>query len=415
MPHIKCTQNQLLFLRLNNDLPMTVTLSGLHFRESLLTFQDFSAMINGCIFEGGEQSTKFLVEQALTLNIEVTNSTFRNIRSGISVNAYGPRIKTRLLVKNTSFDVSASQDEENCIDVTVNETDCILDSVTFTSQNALITSKPNQFWDRKNQSGFTVNSSIANISVKKSIFIGSNAGFEFLNLSTLRRLSLQIINSNFTRHTGEGYGPVMSLKGKQCQIDVSNSSFSNAMSILHGGAISIECPRIKLDFQENIFKDTRAIKGKGGALYISTNDPYPSSKFESDELYQLNSISISKCRFSNTSSYLGGGAFSLDSNSTHTLTVSIYDSAFNNCASSTSGGGAIALNSLSSVTLTLNVINSTFSKCKSAGCREHGGSLDVSSGGQTQVFVKNSNFTGNTGHHARGGALNGEITRKLKV
>ena len=176
-----------------------------------------------------------------------------------------------------------------------------------------------------------------------------------------------------------------------------------------------ECPRIKLDFQENIFKDTKAIKGKGGALYISTNDPYPSSKFESDELYQLNSISISKCRFSNTSRYLGGGAFSLDSNSTHTLTVSIYDSAFNNCASSTSGGGAIALNSLSSVTLTLNVINSTFSKCKSPGCREHGGSLDVSSGGQTQVSVKNSNFAGNTGHHARGGALNGEITRKLKV
>ena len=171
-----------------------------------------------------------------------------------------------------------------------------------------------------------------------------------------------------------------------------------------------ECPRIKLDFQENIFKDTRAIKGKGGALYISTNDSYPFSEFESDELYQLNSISISKCRFSNTSSYLGGGAFSLDSNSTHTLTVSIYDSAFNNCASSTCGGGAIALNSLSSVTLTLNVINSTFSKCKSPGCREHGGSLDVSSGGQAQVSVKNSNFTGNTGHHARGGALNGEIT-----
>ena len=409
MPHVKCTQNQLLFLRLNNDLPMTVTLSGLHFRESLLTFQDFSAMINGCIFEGGEQSTKFLVEQALTLNIEVTNSMFRNIRSGISVNAYVSLIKTRLLVKNTSFDVSASQDKGNCIDVTAYETDCILDSVTFTSQNALITSNPNQFWDPKNQSGFTVNSSIANISVKKSIFIGSNAGFEFLNLSTLRRLSLQIINSNFTSHTGEGYGPVMSLKGKQCQIDVSNSSFSNAMSILHGGAISIECPRIKLDFQENIFKDTRAIKGKGGALYISTNDPYPSSKFESDELYQLNSISISKCRFSNTSSYLGGGAFGLDSNSTHTLTVSIYDSAFNNCASSTSGGGAIALNSFSSVTLTLNVINSTFSKCKSAGCTEHGGSLDVSSGGQTQVFVKNSNFTGNTGNHARGGALNIEI------
>ena len=176
-----------------------------------------------------------------------------------------------------------------------------------------------------------------------------------------------------------------------------------------------ECPRIKLDFQENIFKDTKAIKGKGGALYISTNDPYPSSKFESDELYQLNSISISKCRFSNTSRYLGGGAFSLNSNSTHTLTVSIYDSAFNNCASTTSGGGAIALNSLSSVTLTLNVINSTFSKCKSPGCREHGGSLDVSSCGQTQVSVKNSNFAGNTGHHARGGALNGEITRKLKV
>ena len=242
MPHIKCTQNQLLFLRLNNDLPMTVTLSGLHFRESLLTFQDFSAMINGCIFEGGEQSTKFLVEQALTLNIEVTNSMFRNIRSGISVNAYVSLIKTRLLVKNTSFDVSASQDKGNCIDVTAYETDCILDSVTFTSQNALITSNPNQFWDPKNQSGFTVYSSIANISVKKSIFIGSNAGFEFLNLSTLRRLSLQIINSNFTSHTWEGYGPVMSLKGKQCQIDVSNSSFSNTMSISHGGAISIECP-----------------------------------------------------------------------------------------------------------------------------------------------------------------------------
>lgn len=59
-PQIRCL-NWTIFDGSNNDLEMNVTLSGLSFNDTVVTFRDSSAAVDGCEFAGRKQRVEFTV------------------------------------------------------------------------------------------------------------------------------------------------------------------------------------------------------------------------------------------------------------------------------------------------------------------------------------------------------------------
>ena len=365
LPQIRCSKGTGLVIYDPIDAEeMNVTLSGLIFKESSITVQDASAIIDGYKFDGSK-GVKFSIHNKIVSSLHITGSTFSGNRECISIvvnrtNDSSPDIQVIFNLKNSFFDANVLSDEGTCISSTESpytnqSVNCniTLENVRFSRnkfslrglvflkmENGIQNIHPQKvtFIDSSPSSGrgdseCIVRSTAVTIIINSSNFTSQHS--RPFNVST-SNISLKINNSSFVGHRVEGNGGVISLIGTDlCMFNVSNSSFVNT-SAAQGGAISIECTNVyTASFQDSNFTGNIATtrNGGGGAVHI-------------------NAVKAS---------------------------VTLCHSSFINCAALDRGGGIFITDSIlrkrkPSSGLLLNVKGSRFIRCR---CSGFGGSLSV--------------------------------------
>ena len=297
IPQIRCL-NWTIVDESYSDLEVNVTLSGLFFNDTAITFRDSLAGVDGCEFVGRKQSVKFVVTNKTFLSIRVRNSLFWKNASGFSVavesTEKGIHSHVSLDVKNSIFRdyfVVSGAESGNMINMHSSLSvgcDLTLDNVTFT----------NNLVSRMGLVYLNLKKGQQNILLKDVVVIGNNhlcpfgdctefiidsysvraiiGGTYFSGLSgralsvTAARLSAQVYNSSFSAYgvNGDG-GALLFLATEHANISVINSSFvkTAAFGTSKGGAVYIQCPNSTVSFHRCVFKDTNA--GGGGAVSIS--------------------------------------------------------------------------------------------------------------------------------------------------
>ena len=441
IPQIRCL-NWTIVDESYSDLEVNVTLSGLFFNDTAITFHDSSAGVDGCEFVGRKQSVKFVVTNKTFLSIRVRNSLFWKNASGFSVavesTEKGIHSHVSFDVKNSIFRdyfVVSGAESGNLINMHSSLSvgcDLTLDNVTFT----------NNLVSRMGLVYLNLKKGQQNILLKDVVVIGNNhlcpfddctefiidsysvraiiGGTYFSGLSgmafsvTAARLSAQVYNSSFSACdvNGDG-GALLFLATERANISVINSSFvkTAASKWSKGGAVYIQCPNSIVSFHRCVFKDTMA-EG-GGAVSISAFRPLPVSleniATEEDrsffnwnrELHFI--VNITDCVFKSAIAYRApGGAVSIIAPK---MLVSLRDSKFLGC-SSYGYGGAIFVWSLSqpsqlTESAVLYIVQSHFVESRSD--RSQGGAVFVQSERLVKVTIKNSEFLLSSAYN--GGAL----------
>lgn len=458
MPHIRCSEgNGLMFNGSDSADQMNVTLAGLLVNGSAIIFQDSSAEIDGCKFEGNEQGLKFLVNNEMVSSIQIRNSTFSNNRQCISVvvkdiNTTSLDNQVLFMLTETSFVDNVLSDNESCISFTkwsyTDEPpifDVTLDKVTF-SRNKFgasgvilfkmggigthnINFQNVKFIGNSLSSGGDVaagdghseciiQNSTVNLFLNACRFTGQNSRSLDVIASNI---SLDIYNSNFSGHNVKGQGGVISLWGNDhCNLSVHGSSFVNTTAN-QGGAINIKCTKLhSVSFQESIFVGNTATIGRGGAVYIYSLDRN-SAKYattDKDDLgenaNQYPATDIRRCTFLGRSSertVLGG------SRNTHpAITISRCD--FRN-AFSFLEGGAVAICALQA---SVQLQHSVFTNCTATARVVYtismaGAGVFVRTGLRLVLIVESCQFircTSNTSVNS-GGALVAHYNNEVNV
>ena len=339
LSQIRCTVGtSLTFNGSDDEQPMEVTLSGLLVKESFVSFQDSSAQIDGCKFEGSKRGVEFVIRAQSVSSIQIRNSTFSRNKNCISliVNiTTSPlhSIKVVFKLTNSSFDDNALSDEGNGISfaqspyrsVTSNRSvscDVTLKNATFSrntfgrsglvfmemkngNQNIHLqdvtffdnspSSSGSAFMGEGDNSECIVHSAAVNILIDSSNFTSQTARSFSVRVSNI---SLKIYNSSFRGHRVEGNGGVISMKGTDlCKINVSHSSFVNTTSA-QGGAINIECTNVDSLLQHSTFTKCTALR-QGGAVFMDTGPKSPKRKEDKDLVLFLESSRFVGCRSGN--------------------------------------------------------------------------------------------------------------------
>lgn len=450
MPQIRCSEGTGFdFNGSDSAEQMNVTLSGLFVNESFLSFQDCSAKIDGCKFEGSKYGVEFVKS-----NIQISNSAFSKSRQCISIALNGTKNTTQntqvlFTLTNSSFKGNVLSDNGTCISFikfpnTKESVSCdiTLENVRFSrnlfTSNGLFILKMNggnqnihlhnvTFNENSPLPGrdflrtidgyseFVVNSkSSVHIFINSSNFTSQTA--RSFNVSA-SNVSFQVTNSSFWGHRVKGNGGVISLRGADLhKLIVSGSLFVNTTAA-QGGAININCTRVyNVSFQDSNFTGNKATNGGGGAVYIySPGWVWNSSEYSTKDRSEsekgvdldLSRISIEKCHFNNAYSALEGGAFAI-----YVLRASVRlsHSSFNNCTAIDElgrggGGGAgvfihSSLPSLgikSNYELFLTVESSRFVECTWDAPLRFGGALVAFYKTQIELSVNNSFFISNLG------------------
>ena len=433
---------------------MNVTLSGLFVNESFLSFQDCSAKIDGCKFEGSKHGVEFVKSSKMSWDIQISNSTFSKGRQCISIALNGTNNTTQstqvlFTLTNSTFEGNVLSDNGTCISFIKSSNtkdsvscDITLENVRFSrnwfTSNGLfilkmdggnqkihllnVTFHGNSPLPRRDvlstidgDSEFVVNSkSSVLIFINSSNFTSQTA--RAFNVSA-SNVSFQVTNSSFWGHRVKGNGGVISLRGTDLhKLIVFGSSFVNTTAA-QGGVINIECTRVyNVSFQDSNFTGNKATNGEGGAVYIyspgwvwnnaeySTKDRSKSRKSIDLDLLR---ISINKCHFNNAYSALEGGAVCIY---VVKASVQLRHSSFTNCTAIDEhgrggGGGAgvfiySGLPSLeleSNYELFLNVESSFFMECTSDAPFVFGGALAAFYKTQVELSINNSFFISNYG------------------
>ena len=106
IPQIRCL-NWTILDGSNSDLEVNVTLSELFFSDTVVSFRDSSAAVDGCKFSGNKQRVEFTVARKSFISIRVWNSLFYKNSSGLSVavgsTESGIQRSVNLNVKGTIF------------------------------------------------------------------------------------------------------------------------------------------------------------------------------------------------------------------------------------------------------------------------------------------------------------------------
>ena len=145
MPQIRCSSGaSLIFDGSDNDFE--ITLLGLFFNDTLVTFRGSSAEVDGCEFAGRRQGVEFTVGNKTSTSIRIRHSLFWKNTSGLFVNisSLTNRNQNQFLIlelKNTTFRdnfVLSETNERNLISVeSINQLPqsfmckVTLDNVTF--------------------------------------------------------------------------------------------------------------------------------------------------------------------------------------------------------------------------------------------------------------------------------------------
>ncbi|XP_078372349.1 uncharacterized protein LOC144656014 isoform X2 [Oculina patagonica] len=428
IPQIRCL-NWTIVDGSDNGFGMNVTLSGLFFNDTAVTFRDSSAAVDGCEFAGRRQRVGFTLTNKTFINIRVRNSLFWKNTSGLSVaidsTKNGLQSHVSLDVKNTVFRdyfVVSGVESGNLISIQSSlsvSCDLTLDNVTFT----------NNLVSRMGLVYVNLMNGHQNITLKDVVVIWNNhlcpfgdctefiidsnsvsaiiSGTYFSGLSgralsvTATNMSAQVYNSSFFAYgvNGDG-GALLFLATDSANILVINSSFvkTAAFGASKGGAVYIQCPNSTIAFHRCVFKANSA--GGGGAVSISAFRHVPMN-LENTTLQKDRSffnwnrdpvliVYITDCVFKSASSYsaTGGGAVSVIAPK---ILVSLRNCTFLGC-SSFGDGGALFVGPLSQLaeSVVLYIEQSYFVESRSDNGR--GGAVFVKSLRLANVTIKNSEF-----------------------
>lgn len=407
---------------------MNVTLSGLSFNDTVVTFRDSSAAVDGCEFAGRKQRVEFAVGNKSFVSIRVWNSLFWKNSSGLSIAVDSTESETQshvvLDVKDTIFKdkfVVSGVEIGNLINIQSSYSvgcDLTLDNVTFS----------NNFVSQMGLVYVNVISGYQNIFLKDVVVTGNNhlcpfgdcteliiegdnvsaiiSGAFFLGLSgralriTATNLLAQVLNSSFSGYGVNGDGGALLVSATDlANFSAINSSFvtTAAFGASKGGAIYIQCPNSMVTFHRCVFKENKS--GGGGAVSISAFRHLPMNMenislkvdryFSTWNPESLLMVDITDCLFKSVSSYSdGGGAVSIVAPK---MLVRLRNSRFLGCGSF-GDGGALFAGSLSQLTesVVLYIEQSHFVECKSD--RGRGGAVFIKSLRLANVTIKNSDF-----------------------
>lgn len=142
VPQIRCL-NWTIFNGSNSGLEVNVILPGLLFSDTVVSFRDSSAVVDGCEFAGSKQRVEFTVADRSFVSIRVWNSLFWKNSSGLWValgsTEDGIQSSIYLDVKSTTFRdyfVVSGADTGNMINIQSSysvQCDLTLDNVTFSN------------------------------------------------------------------------------------------------------------------------------------------------------------------------------------------------------------------------------------------------------------------------------------------
>ena len=224
MPQVRCLSgSSLIFDGSDNDFK--ITLSGLFFNDTLVTFRGSSAEVDGCEFAGREQRVAFTVGNNTSTSIRIRNSLFWKNTSGLSVNitSLTNRNQNQFLIlelKNTTFRenfVLSETDERRLITVeSINQLTqsfkckLTLDNVTF-SKN-LVT--------RTGLLNLNLRNGHLNMSFKDLVVQGNNHLCSFGDCTEL------VFNSNSATSFISG-AYFMALSGRALSMTATNLSVSD--------------------------------------------------------------------------------------------------------------------------------------------------------------------------------------------
>ena len=422
-PQIRCFNGtNVIFEGSNNDFEVNVVLSGLIFNDTIITFRDSSAIMDGCEFKGRKQSINFTITNKNFTSIQVRNSLFSKNATGLSVvvdtRKKGSLTNLVLEIKNATFKDNFDTDTGKLIDIQSSHSvscDLTLDNVTFSNnmvsrmglvyislakghQNLLL--KNTVVTGNNHLCPFGDCSELCITSNSASVLVG---GANFLGLSgraisiTATNLSAQVYNSSFKGYgvNGDG-GAVFLLASDNANITVINSSFTSTAAFggSRGGAIYLQSPNSKFTLRRCVFKHNNA--GGGGAISVSTfrylTNLENVTRQEDRSISYWNAeafltVDITDCIFKSTSSYSGGGAVSIIAPK---MSVRLHNSTFFGC-SSFGDGGALFVESLSQIAeVIVYVEQSHFTECRSN--RGRGGAVFVTSLRLANVTLKSSRF-----------------------
>ncbi|KAJ7378424.1 hypothetical protein OS493_022958 [Desmophyllum pertusum] len=450
-PRIRCSEGtNLTFDGSDNAQQMEVSLSGLLLKESFVYFQDSSAKIDGCKFEGSKQGLQFVIGNKMVSNIQIINSTFVRNSKCISVFINSTRnvsqtVQVIFKLKNTSFDLNTMSDEGSCMSfrespdnnqsVSCNITleDVRFSQNTFGSRGLVFLELENGNQNIHLQDVAFINNSplsgrdvLTGYDHSECIFC-SNIVDVFANANTFTsqnarsfnviasNISLQIYNSTFCDHKVDGNGGVISVSGADlCKLNVFNSSFVNT-SASQGGVFDIECAKVNLSFQDNIFTNNTAVNGGGGSLYVNTSGPgLNNSEFGTNDearldgnSVQLLQMNVTKCAFSNAYGASGGGAVYINALK---ASVHLHHTTFTNCSVLAWGGGGVFIKAglmsrkrKSGNNLVLVVESCRFIDCRTGLWTADGGSLKLLYQTKIEISINNSHII--SSYAGTGGAL----------
>lgn len=441
--HIRCLNGtSLTFVGSNNDVE--ITLSGLFFNDTIVSFRSSSAGIDGCKFAGIKQRLDFTVGNTTFSSIRIRNSVFWKNSGGlfVDVSSTADRNSMNLLVlevQNTTFRdhfVGSETDEGRLIKVESRQKlthsfkcELTLDNVTFS--NNMVTRRGLVYVNLKN--GY-LNMSLKDVVAKwnshlcafddcTEIIIDSTSvtssisGAYFTALSgralsmSATNLTVQVDNCSFSGYSVNGNGGALLLSASDlANITALNSSFVNtgAFGAFKGGAIHLECSRSIVVLHGCLFRDSKA--GSGGAVSIHVLRSLPKSvdnTIQEDRTISkrntepLLNVNITHCVFTSVRSYTAyGGAVSIVG---PLMSVRVLNSTFIDCIGYTSGG-AVYMGSIFQVTesVVLYVEQSHFIGCKSNG--HFGGVIYVTFLTVAKVYIKKTKFE-QSSSHGYGGAL----------
>ena len=438
---IRCSEGtSLKFNGSQNVSKMEVTLSRLLLKETFVYFQDFSAKIDGCKFEGSRQGLQFVISNKNLSIIQITNSSFVRNSKCISVVANSTEnvsLTMQLIVKleNSSFDrntmsgngwgIAFIESPHNNRPASCNIT---LDNVTFSrnkfssrglfflklesaNQNIHlqdVTCIDNNLLPGRDfvagyiHSEFIVRSAVVNVIINASKFTSQHVRLMNIHASII---SLQIQNAHFRGHRVEGNGGALSLIGTVlCTLNVFKSSFVNT-NASQGGAINAECEIVQLYSQDNTFTGNTAMHKGGGAVFIDTSGCVAGNLGESFQ------ISINNSHF--TSNYAGGSGGALSFSlpevreerwRSSPCQITIENSTFSTNRASEMGGAVfVELINPQSIIILQNVI-------MESNIARNGGGLAI----PVSIFalkVHQSKFLRNTAHMEGGVLYVGEVKR----
>ena len=430
-PQVRCLNGRrFIFNRTDSQVEATVFLKGLAFDNTILTFHDFSAEINGCTFSGSRQRVDFSVGNKIFTSIQIRNSLFWKNAGGFFVDvdnatkqvAY--KKQERLLaiaLKNTTFrdHCAISETGETMLINVVSKPyaqffkcQLYLENVVFTNNSFaqmglvyinlrkgfqdlvlrnIIFKGNHALYLVQDCSELIVYGDNVSVFLSGALFKGQSGRAFKLNATNL---TVQVANSSFSGYGVNGNGSALLFSASDVvNATVRDSTFMNIglSGPPKGGAVHFQCTRITVILSGCVFKLIQATRESAVSVHFSR--PWTS---RDEGIYQAKNsaepslnVHVTDCLFEEVSScFSRGGALSVVG---PVLSVRLLNSTFMNCIGCIFGGAVyVGYITKTAEHVVLDIEDSFFQGCGNNGSL--GGPVHVASSRLAKTNIKKTKF-----------------------